>query len=126
MRYLLISLLLGVFNVGFSQDTIQIPSNELEEFFLAIDTLRYQDSIKTSLVEELNSQIFLMQESSYYDSLIIYYKNEEIQLLNTQLDLYKNYVDQEDKWYKKQWVGVAGGFLGTIALINTINYTLPD
>jgi hypothetical protein len=126
MRYLLISLLLGVFNVGFSQDTIQIPSNELEEFFLAIDTLRYQDSIKTSLVEELNFQISLMQESSHYDSLIIYYKNEEIQLLNTQLDLYKNYVDQEDKWYKKQWVGVVGGFIGTITLINTINYTLPD
>ena len=36
---------------------------------------------------------------------------------------YKNNID---KWYKKPWVGVAGGFLGTIILINTIDYTLPD
>ena len=35
-------------------------------------------------------------------------------------------LDQVDKWYNRPWVGVVGGFVGTIVLINTIEYTLPD
>ena len=126
MKYLFLSILLGLSTINYSQDTVQISSDELEEFFTALDTLRFQDSLKTELIKELNFQIKLGKEVAQYDSLIISYKDEEISLLNHQVNLYKDYLKKEDKWYKKQWVGVAGGFLGTIALINTINYTLPD
>ena len=46
--------------------------------------------------------------------------------LNNQIELHLDRLNTVDKWYKKQWVGVTGGFIGTIILINTINYTLPD
>jgi hypothetical protein len=36
---------------------VEIPENELEEFFLAIDTLKAQDSLKTILIKDLELQI---------------------------------------------------------------------
>ena len=126
MKQLLIALFLGLSSISYSQDTLQIPQEELEEFFLALDTLRTQDSLKTILITELEKQIALHKELNDHNDLLIRYRDEEIDLLNKQIDLHLDYINSTDKWYKKQWVGVAGGFIGTIVLINTINYTLPD
>ena len=51
MKHILTTLLICVSSFCFSQDTLHIPSPELEEFFLALDTLEVQDSIKTVLIE---------------------------------------------------------------------------
>ena len=126
MKQLLVALLLGVSSIIYSQDTLQIPQTELEEFFLALDTLRTQDSVKTVLIQELEFEIKLHEQLAKQDSLIILYKDQEIKLLNEEIDLYVYRLDKVDKWYNRPWVGVAGGFLGTMFLINTIGYTLPD
>ena len=42
-----------------TQDTIKIPAVELEEFFLALDTLEVQDSIKTVLIKQLEHEILI-------------------------------------------------------------------
>ena len=126
MKYILTTLLLCVSSLCFSQDTLQIPAMELEEFFLALDTLETQDSIKTILVTQLENELVLYEQLAKHDSLIISFKNEEIRLLNNQIELHLYRLNTVDKWYKKQWVGVTGGFIRTIILINTINYTLPD
>tara|TARA_R100000734_G_C3318122_1_gene111947 strand:- start:839 stop:1219 length:381 start_codon:yes stop_codon:yes gene_type:complete len=126
MKQLLVALLLGVSSIVYSQDTLQIPQTELEEFFLALDTLRTQDSVKTVLIQELEFEIKLHEQLAKQDSLIILYKDQEIRLLNEEIDLYVYRLDKVDKWYNRPWVGVAGGFLGTVFLINTIGYTLPD
>ena len=126
MKQLLVALLLGVSSIVYSQDTLQIPQTELEEFFLALDTLRTQDSVKTVLIQELEFEIKLHEQLAKQDSLIILYKDQEIRLLNEEIDLYVYRLDKVDKWYNRPWVGVASGFLGTVFLINTIGYTLPD
>ena len=126
MKQLLVALLLGVSSIVYSQDTLQIPAVELEEFFLALDTLRTQDSLKTILINELEFEIKLYEQLAQQDSLIILYKDQEIKLLNEQINLHLDYINSSDKWYKKPAVGVVGGFIGTIVLIHTINYTLPD
>ena len=126
MKQLLVALLLGVSSIVYSQDTLQIPQTELEEFFLALDTLRTQDSVKAVLIQELEFEIKLHEQLAKQDSLIILYKDQEIRLLNEEIDLYVYRLDKVDKWYNRPWVGVAGGFLGTMFLINTIGYTLPD
>ena len=54
------------------------------------------------------------------------YKDEEIILLNEQIELHLNYIDSQDKWYNKPLVSAAAGVLGTILLIQTLDYTLPD
>ena len=126
MKHLLITLFLGVSSICYSQDTLQIPSVELEEFFLALDTLKVQDSLKASLIVDLERTIKLYEQLSQQDSLIIKFKDEEIHLLNNQIDLHLDRLDQVDKWYNKPAVGIATGVLGTIFLIHTLDYTLPE
>lgn len=126
MKQLLLALLLGVSSICYSQDTLQIPTEELEEFFLALDTLKIQDSTKTVLISNLEAEIILYNKLMQQDSLIINYKNQEIKLLNEQIDLYLNRLEQIDKWHNKPWVGAVGGFIGTLTLIRVIDYTLPQ
>ena len=79
MKHLLLTLFLGVSSICYSQDTLQIPEVELEEFFLALDTLQTQDSIKTILISDLEFEIILYSKLAQQDSLIIAYKNKEIE-----------------------------------------------
>ena len=122
MRYLLILILLGVSNICSSQDTLQISAEELEEFFLAIDTLETQDSLKTILIVQLEEQIIYHKRLDTQNELIIGYKNEEIKLLNEQIELYNKRLTQVDKWYKKPWVGA----VGMIFFLHAVDYTLPQ
>ena len=117
MKNILITLFLGLSSIGYSQDTLQIPAVELEEFFLALDTLEVQDSAKTVLIQELEFEIKLHEQLAKQDSLIILYKDQEIKLLNEEIDLYIYRLDKVDKWYNKPWVGVTGGFIGTLMLV---------
>ena len=126
MKHILTTLMLCVSSLSFSQDTLQIPALELEEFFLALDTLETQDSIKTILIKQLEKEIEFHLELNDHNDLLLLYKDEEIELLNNQITIYTDRLNQVDKWYKKPWVGVEGGFVGTIVLINTIDYTLPQ
>jgi|TARA_B100000035_G_scaffold311276_1_gene320547 hypothetical protein len=122
MKHILTTLLLCVSSLCFSQDTLQIPALELEEFFLALDTLERQDSIKTILIKELEKQIVFHKELNDHNNSIILYRDEEIQLLNDQIILYRDRLNEVDKWYKKPWVGV----VGTLLLLHAVDYTLPQ
>ena len=109
----------------YSQNVVEIPQNELEEFFLAIDTLKQQDSIKTILISDLELQVKNYNLLTQQDSLILKLKNQEILVLRDQIKLYDNRLKQVDKWYKKPWVGVVGGVVGTLFTIHIIDYSLP-
>ena len=108
------------------QDTVKIPAVELEEFFMALDTLEAQDSIKTVLIKQLENEILLHETLAEQDSLIISYKDQEILLLNEQIDLHLDRLNQVDKWLNRPLVGAVGGILGTILLIQALDYTLPQ
>ena len=108
------------------QDTVKIPAVELEEFFMALDTLEAQDSIKTVLIRQLENEILLHETLAEQDSLIISYKDQEILLLNEQIDLHLDRLNQVDKWHNKPIVGAVGGILGTVLLIQALDYTLPQ
>ena len=109
-----------------AQDTIQMPRTELDEFFLAIDTLRDQDSIKTILIKDLEHQLTNYKTLAQHDSTLLLYRDQEIELLNEQIELYIDRLDVVDKWYRKPWVGAVGGVVSTIALIHVIDYSLPQ
>ena len=126
MKHILTTLMLCVSSLSFSHDTLHIPALELEEFFLALDTLETQDSINTVLIKQLEKQIEFHLELNDHNENLFMYKDQEIGLLNDQIIIYTDRLNQVDKWYKKPWIGVVGGFVGTIVLINTIDYTLPQ
>ena len=126
MKNILLSLLMIITFNCYSQDKIvEIPESELEGFFLAIDTLKQQDEVKTILIFDLESQIRNYEMLSKQDSMILNYRLQQVKLLNEQIKLYDDRLNQVDKWYKKPWVGVVGGVVGTIITIHVIDYSLP-
>ena len=126
MKHILTTLLICVSSVCVSQDTLQISSVELEDFFLALDTLEVQDSIKIVLIKQLEHEILIHVRIAEQDSLIISYKDQEILLLNKQIDLHLDRLNQVDKLHNKPIVGVTAGVLGTVLLIQALDYTLPQ
>ena len=114
MRQLLLALLLGVSSICYSQDTLRIPAVELEEFFLALDTLHTQDSIKTILVSDLEAEIILYSKLAQQDSLIIAYKNKEIEVEIVRDNFDFNFVDTNDfiKLYSSAFEGKFGQIYG--------------
>jgi len=126
MKNILLSLLMIITFNCYSQDIVEIPQDELEEFFMAIDTLKEQDSIKTILISDLESQIKNYEMLSKQDSLLLNYRFQEVNLLKDQIKLYDDRLKQVDKWYKKPWVGVVGGVVGTLITIHVLDYSLPQ
>ena len=96
---------------------IKIPQSELDAFFLAIDTLEYQDSIKTALIADLQLQNTNFFNLRVNDMAKFAAKDEEILLLNDQLKLYQDRLKLTDKWYNKRWFGVVVGVVGTSTAI---------
>ena len=85
MRRLLFLLLLPLNMLA--QDTIQMPQADLDEFFLAIDTLREQDSIKSVLIADLELQLINYKTLMLQDSTLLLYRGQEVELLNNQIKL---------------------------------------
>ena len=122
MKKILVILLIFISTLAYSQvskDSILISKVDLEEVFLAIDTLKQQDSIKTLLISELNTQLGNYKTLSIQDSTIINFKDVQIQLLGDQIQLYSNRLEKVDKWYNKPWVGFITG-CATITLSSWI------
>jgi len=101
-----------------AQDKIvKIPESELEQFFLAIDTLEQSDSIKTILIEDLELQLTNFKALNSKNESILLVKDEEIVLLNNQIKLYEDRLKITDAWYNKRWFGVVVGVVGTSTAI---------
>ena len=74
----------------------------------------------------LESQIRNYEVLTKQDSLLLNYRFQEVNLLKDQIKLYDDRLKQVDKWYKKPWVGVVGGVIGTLITIHVLDYSLPQ
>ena len=112
-------------NDTISLDSTTISNAELEKVFNAIDTLVYQDSVKTVLIRDMEYQIRNYEFLSSQDSLLLNYKNRQINILNEEIVLYDNRLKKVDKWYNKPWVGFVAG-CATITLSSWIVKNVVD
>ena len=96
---------------------VKIPQSELDAFFLAVDTLEQQDSIKTLLIADLELQLLNKTNLNFANETIILNQNSEIKLLNDQIKLYEDRLKLTDKWYNKRWFGVVVGVVSTSTVI---------
>ena len=108
-----------------TDDSTTISNVELEEVFKAIDTLVYQDSVKTVLINDLKNQVNLFQTLSEQDSVLLRYKDKQIGILNETINLYDDRLKQVDKWYKKPWVGFIAG-CATVTLSSWVVKNVVD
>ena len=107
------------------QDTAHIPQKELNNFFLSLDTLEQQDSLKSILIIDLELQLKNYKMLSQQDSLLLFYRNQETVLLNNQIDLHLKRLKSISRWYNKPWVGFIGGVATTVLMVHIIDYSLP-
>jgi hypothetical protein len=126
MKILIFSLVFFITFNSYSQDTVSISQEELENFFLAVDTLEHQDSIKTILIKDLELQILNYKLLSEQDSLLIDFQKQYNTLLEQQINLHLDKLKTTDRWYKKPWIGFIGGITTTILMIRIIDYSLPQ
>ena len=118
MKHLLFILATIISLNCFAQDKIvKIPQSELDAFFLAVDTLEQQDSIKTLLITDLELQLDNFRTLNAKNESILLNKDQEIILLNNQIKLYADRLKITDKWYNKRWFGVVVGVVGTSSAI---------
>jgi len=103
---------------SFGQDKIvKIPQSELDAFFLAVDTLEYQDSIKTILIADLEMHLLNKTHLNFKNETILMNQESEIKMLNDQIKLYEDRLKITDAWYNKRWFGVVVGVVGTSTAI---------
>tara|TARA_R100000664_G_scaffold16187_1_gene24914 strand:+ start:176 stop:556 length:381 start_codon:yes stop_codon:yes gene_type:complete len=117
-KYILLLLFALTSLICLGQDKIvKIPQSELDSFFLAVDTLEQQDSIKTVLIKDLELQISNLTLLNHKNDTLILNKNHEIVLLNEQIKLYHDRLKITDRWYNKRWFGVVVGVVGTSTVV---------
>ena len=101
-----------------AQDKIvKIPQSELNAFFLAVDTLQQQDSIKTILIADLEKQLLFKTNLEFTNKTILLNQGYEIEMLNDQIKLYEDRLKITDAWYNKRWFGIVIGVAGTSTAI---------
>jgi len=98
----------------YSQDTLCIPASEVEQFFLALDKMRSQDSLKNTIISTYEDML-------HNDSMLLDTKDNEIEALNIKLDLYEDRLNHLDKWYRTPWFGTGAGIIGTLLIIKAAN-----
>ena len=105
-----------------TDDSTTISNTELNEVFKAIDTLTYQDSLKTVLINDLKTQVNLQNTLTIQDSILLGYRNKQIGILNETIILYDDRLKKVDKWYNKPWVG----FIIGCATITTSSWIVKN
>jgi len=103
---------------SFGQNKIvKIPQSELDAFFLAIDTLEYQDSLNTVLIADLEMHLLNKTHLNFTNETIVMNQESEIQMLNDQIKLFEDRLKITDRWYNKRWFGVVVGVVSTSTVI---------
>ena len=116
MRYLIYILLIGSL---FSQEvnetkTYTFTEEEVLGFTNTIKELELKDSLNVSLVDDLESQIKLFEETSVIDSMLIANKTTQLNLLKDTNKLLEQKVKLvQPKWYENKWLYFTYGVLGT-------------
>ena len=81
-----------------------------------------QDSLVSVKNEILLQKDFILRN----DSLQFDLYNKQIKLLNENLSIYEKDREKQGKWHKRFVPGFVVGMIGTVFLINAINYSLPQ
>ena len=115
MKQLILILLFPI--VGFGQTVVDtcFTTQQLHDISETIDDLYYKDSVNTELINQQTAVINKQDELIKLDSMQLVYKQQQIDLLESNIDLY---VDQQKKlqpkWYNNKAIWFGAGILTTV------------
>lgn len=115
MKQLILILLFPI--VGFGQTVVDtcFTTQQIHDISETIDDLYYKDSVNTELINQQTAVINKQDELIKLDSMQLVYKQQQIDLLESNIDLY---VDQQKKlqpkWYNNKAIWFGAGILTTV------------
>jgi hypothetical protein len=115
MKQLILILLFPI--VGFGQTVVDtcFTTQQLHDISETIDDLYFKDSVNTELINQQTAVINKQDELIKLDSMQLVYKQQQIDLLKSNIDLY---VDQQKKlqpkWYNNKAIWFGAGILTTV------------
>ena len=115
MKQLILILLFPI--VGFGQTVVDtcFTTQQLHDISETIDDLYFKDSVNTELINQQAAVINKQDELIKLDSMQLVYKQQQIDLLESNIDLY---VDQQKKlqpkWYNNKAIWFGAGILTTV------------
>ena len=115
MKQLILILLFPI--VGFGQTVVDtcFTTQQIHDISETIDDLYYKDSVNTELINQQAAVINKQDELIKLDSMHLVYKQQQIDLLESNIDLY---VDQQKKlqpkWYNNKAIWFGAGILTTV------------
>jgi hypothetical protein len=115
MKQLILILLFPI--VGFGQTVVDtcFTTQQLHDISETIDDLYFKDSVNTELINQQTAVIDKQDELIKLDSMQLVYKQQQIDLLKSNIDLY---VDQQKKlqpkWYNNKAIWFGAGILTTV------------
>ena len=112
--YILLSVSLYAQEVVDEPKTYTFTEEEVLAFTNEIKELQLKDSLNVSLVDDLESQIKLFEETSVIDSMLIANKTTQLNLLKDTNKLLEQKVKLvQPKWYENKWLYFTYGVLMT-------------
>jgi len=113
-KFFIILLLLPVFSFTQTVDTC-FTEEQIHDISETIDSLYYLDSVNNDIIIKQDKLISSLDRLNKLDSLQKLYYQQQIDLLNSNIDLY---IEREDlikpKWYDSKIIWFGAGILTTV------------
>ena len=115
MKQLILILLFPI--IGFGQTVVDtcFTTQQIHDISETLDDLYYKDSVNIELINEQTAVINKQDELIKLDSMQLVYKQQQIDLLESNIDLY---VEQQKKlqpkWYNNKALWFGAGIITTV------------
>jgi hypothetical protein len=113
-KIFIILLLLPVFSFTQTVDTC-FTEEQIQDISETLDSLYYLDSVNNDIIIKQDNLIYSLEHLNKLDSLQKLYYQQQIDLLNSNIDLY---IEREElikpKWYDSKIIWFGAGILTTV------------
>ena len=112
MKWLIYILFISICNFSFAQIDTCFTEKEIHQISETLDSLYYIDSVNNQLILQQSSLIEDLEHISKLDSLQLEYKQQQINFLKTNIDLYVERQKRlEPKWHDNKLLWFSTGIL---------------
>jgi hypothetical protein len=112
MKWLIYILFISICNFSFAQVDTCFTEKEIHQISETLDSLYYIDSVNNQLILQQSSLIEDLEHISKLDSLQLEYKQQQINFLKTNIDLYVERQKRlEPKWHDNKLLWFSTGIL---------------
>ena len=115
MKQLIVIILFPIIGLTQTVSDTCFTEEQIHDISETLDDLYFQDSVNVELISQQEAIIKKQEELINLDSLQLIYKQEQINLLQTNINLY---VDQQKKlqprWYNHKAIWFGAGILTTV------------